>query len=121
MLGNGEGSETVRVLLEQSSNDATSNGNIRVQIRSIFTNPLPFFEDPVKLKKTLETRFLSFQNIPFALIVGQEKAISKIIGFHLSRGALAYSNDIVLRPIPTSELLKYSRIPYIRTHVPLVL
>ena len=84
-----EGSETVRVLLEQSSNDTTSNGNIRVQIRSIFTKPSPFFEEPVKLKKTLETCFPSFQNIPFPLIVGQEKAISEIIGFHLARGALA--------------------------------
>jgi tRNA G18 (ribose-2'-O)-methylase SpoU len=84
-----EGSETVRVLLEQSSKDTATNGNVKIQLRSILTKPSPFFEDPVNLKKTLETSFPTFQNIPFTIIVGHEKAISDIIGFHLARGALA--------------------------------
>lgn len=84
-----EGSETVRVLLEQSSKDTATNGNVKIQVRSILTKPSPFFEEPVNLKKTVEECFPSFQNIPFTIIVGDEKAISKIIGFHLARGALA--------------------------------
>lgn len=87
-----EGTETVRMLIEKCASVADTdceNGTKSLILLSILTKPATFFEDPVNLQKTLEQSYPSFRKIPFRLVVGVEKALSEIIGFHLSRGALA--------------------------------
>jgi len=95
-----EGTETVRMLLEQSSSkDRSNNGLLPITIHSILTKPSPFFEDPVNLRGTISNFFAEYfeekedatstNSLPFQIIVASEKAMSKVVGFNVARGAMA--------------------------------
>jgi tRNA G18 (ribose-2'-O)-methylase SpoU len=101
-----EGTETVRMLLEQSSIRASGDGNHNdklsgIKIHSIFTKPAPFLDDPVNLRKTLcdsyhdafnfsgSTDAKEYKSLPFQVVVGTEKAMTEIVGFPVARGAMA--------------------------------
>lgn len=109
-----EGTETVRMLLEQSAvdtNDADTSSSERdgdnsnrkrIKIHSILTKPSPFLEEPVNLRKTLCESYQSVfdkrgdsnnsdasSTLPFQVIVGSEKAMTEIVGFPVARGAMA--------------------------------
>lgn len=102
-----EGTEVVRLLIRQS----TQKKKYGVNLISILTKPCTFFDDPVKLiddieltmiekvsgkQKTIPNVEKSSTNIstklpspPFHVMIGSEEALSKIAGFHISRGAIA--------------------------------
>ena len=101
-----EGTETVRMLLEQSSIRASGDEDHKdklsgIKIHSIFTKPAPFLDDPVNLRKTLCDSYhdaFDFsdsrpvkenKSLPFQVIVGTEKAMTEIVGFPVARGAIA--------------------------------
>ena len=95
-----EGTETVRMLLEQStSKDRSNNGLVPITIHSILTKPSPFFEDPVNLRGTIANVYAEYfeekedatntNSLPFQIIVASEKAMSKVVGFNVARGAMA--------------------------------
>jgi tRNA G18 (ribose-2'-O)-methylase SpoU len=95
-----EGTETVRMLLEQStSKDRSNNGLVPITIHSILTKPSPFFEDPVNLRGTIANVYAEYfeekedatntNSLPFQIIVASEEAMSKVVGFNVARGAMA--------------------------------
>jgi len=101
-----EGTETVKMLLEQSSIRSSGNCNennklSEIKIHSILTKPAAFLDDPVNLRKTLcdyyhdAFNFSSSRDakgsksLPFQVVVGTEKAMTEIVGFPVARGAMA--------------------------------
>ena len=92
-----EGTETVRLLIQQSTKEACQcSGDCGerkpIQILSVLVRPSSFFEEPVKLisdvshskTKAEQSQSLS-QSPPFHV----EDVQSRIAGFHIARGALA--------------------------------
>lgn len=112
-----EGTETVRMLIEQSTAGVNANDKSddadrtrQIKIHSIFIKPAPLLEEPVNLRNTLSksypnvfdeiehdcsTRtstapnFSTHNQLPFQVIVGSEKAMTEIVGFPVARGAMA--------------------------------
>ena len=85
-----EGTETVRLLIQQSIQER-QNGLKPISLKSIFVKPSLLFEDPVNLlqdvQKVMQKRS---DNCPgFHVLVGPEAALSKVAGFQVSRGAMA--------------------------------
>ena len=94
-----EGTETVRMLLQQSRATRSTNGLLPIKIHSILIKPSPFFEDPVNLQKSLVKSYAEYfegredtsnlDKFPFQIIVASEEPMSKIVGFNVARGAIA--------------------------------
>ena len=96
-----EGTETVRLLIQQSTKEACQcSGDCEerkpIQILSVLVRPSSFFEEPVKLisdvshskTKAEQSQSLS-QSPPFHVLIASEDVQSRIAGFHIARGALA--------------------------------
>jgi tRNA G18 (ribose-2'-O)-methylase SpoU len=81
-----EGSETVRVLLQQVGNQQDSSYSSHVIILSIMVKPSAFFGNPVHLQKTYESSHKRFRPKVF---IADEKVFSEIAGFPVARGAMA--------------------------------
>lgn len=78
-----EGTETVRLLIQYSSIHS-------ITIKSILVKPATLFEAPVNLLNEINLlRAASNNNLPFPVLVGDEQALSAIVGYQISRGALA--------------------------------
>lgn len=102
-----EGTETVRLLLQQSvasmrrNRDCPDRRIPLITIKSIFFKTAAFFESPVFLKNDVEAAVaLGLQDRadtesrdagvpPFRVLVGSEEVQSKVVGFPFCRGALA--------------------------------
>lgn len=113
-----EGTETVRLLVQQSRQWSESSSTSLpppiqtlepIRILSIFVKPSVFFEDPVHLQRDVEAVLgkRTYQpirevneevkeksthansNPQFRVLVGEESIMSSIAGFNISRGALA--------------------------------
>jgi tRNA G18 (ribose-2'-O)-methylase SpoU len=97
-----EGTETVRVLLQQSIKKRDFHLD-RIKVKSIFVKPSVLFDPPVNLMSDVE-RALSNEDsdaktsnaeeksatTDFNVLVGEsENVLSKVAGFPISRGALA--------------------------------
>jgi tRNA G18 (ribose-2'-O)-methylase SpoU len=99
-----EGTETVRVLIQQSERESA------VRVKSIFVKPATLFNEPVKLltdiaraSEVLSSRKRAKGNSTdaavetglkqsgpsFHLLVAKEQVMSAVAGFHIARGALA--------------------------------
>jgi len=80
-----EGTDTVRVLIK----GAAING---IKIKSILVKPATLFDPPVNLLEEIESLrqvLTDDEDQQFHVLVGEEKALSAIAGFQISRGALA--------------------------------
>lgn len=78
-----EGTETVRLLIQHSSNH-------KITIKSILVKSATLFEAPVNLLNEINLlRTASNDELPFPVLVGDEQALSMIVGYQISRGALA--------------------------------
>lgn len=108
-----EGTETVRLLIQQSTEEACQcSGDCGqrkpIKIVSVLVRPSSFFEEPVKLisevKKTAcshqvmaitcshtktKAKQSQSQSPPFHVLIASEDVQSRIAGFHIARGALA--------------------------------
>ena len=99
-----EGTETVRLLIQQCSKDgALTVKSIFVKRATLFDLPVQLMTDVTKVstessrKRTMgEDLNESVQEMsaeqgrpPFHILVGTEEAMSAVAGFHISRGALA--------------------------------
>ena len=95
-----EGTETVRLLIRQSLPSSSSNKVGPIQMHSIFTKPSILFDDPVRLLGDVESVIqspsahedangLTMRSPPFHVLVAEEQTQSSIVGFPVSRGALA--------------------------------
>lgn len=92
-----EGTETVRMIIEQSCSERRSEkGLLPINIHSVFIKPSTFFEDPVNIRKSVIQSFPKYfiqdgifnQNLPFQIVVSTEKAMTHIVGFPVARGAM---------------------------------
>lgn len=93
-----EGTETVRLLIQQAIASPAERKFPRINIKSIFVKPSVFFGSPVSLvtdvenaKKEEETSGKTQETscCNFSVLIGSESVQSKIVGFPFSRGALA--------------------------------
>jgi hypothetical protein len=93
-----EGTETIRILIQQSgqSEESSSSNMNAIRVKSIFVKPSVLFTPPVSLlvdvEKAAETRTVGNetpQGLPFHVLVGAEETLSSVAGFQISRGALA--------------------------------
>jgi tRNA G18 (ribose-2'-O)-methylase SpoU len=99
-----EGTETVRLLIQQSERENA------VKVKSIFVKPATLFDEPVKLltdiaraselhssrkrakRNSTDTTVeigVEQSSPPFRLLVAKEQVMSEVAGFHIARGALA--------------------------------
>lgn len=90
-----EGTETIRLLIQQST-QTRQNGLNPIELKSIFVKPSVLFENPVNLlgdvEDTLKTRGRNGDDGShpgFHVLVGSEATLSRVAGFQISRGALA--------------------------------
>lgn len=94
-----EGTETVRMIIEQSCSERRSEkGLLPIKIESVFIKPSTFFEEPVNIRETIIRSFPDYfkqdvisndQNqLPFQIIVSAEKAMTHVVGFPVARGAM---------------------------------
>jgi tRNA G18 (ribose-2'-O)-methylase SpoU len=77
-----EGTETVRLLLQQSYDPC-----LPIQIESIFVKPSVMFESVVNLRASVEQA--REKGASFRVIVGDDEIQTMVAGFPISRGALA--------------------------------
>lgn len=77
-----EGTETVRLLLQQSTDD-----RLPIAIKSVFIKPSVMFEPPVSLVDEVERAWRS--GCRFKVIIGEDDVQSAVAGFPIARGALA--------------------------------
>lgn len=95
-----EGTETIRLLIQQSVHpeDPSSLSMNAIQVKSIFVKPSVLFALPVFLladveqatvKRNDETETKTKGAPPFHVFVGDEGTLSSVAGFQISRGALA--------------------------------
>lgn len=107
-----EGTETVRLLLQQFCSDSPTAYQRRfppIEIKSIFVKPSVFFEKPVALIKDVEytitcnktyvneeaskkdhhTQQSTKESPPYSVLIGTDEVQSNVVGFPFSRGALA--------------------------------
>jgi hypothetical protein len=93
-----EGTETIRLLIQQSVHpeDPSSSLMNAIQVTSIFVKPSVLFALPVFLLADVEQAAVArndkkaTENIPpFHVFVGDEETLSSVAGFQISRGALA--------------------------------
>eukprot|EP00557_Chaetoceros_sp_GSL56_P011055 CAMPEP_0176481050 /NCGR_PEP_ID=MMETSP0200_2-20121128/2607_1 /TAXON_ID=947934 /ORGANISM="Chaetoceros sp., Strain GSL56" /LENGTH=406 /DNA_ID=CAMNT_0017877217 /DNA_START=70 /DNA_END=1287 /DNA_ORIENTATION=+ len=94
-----EGTETVRMIIEQScSEKRAEKGLLPIKIHSVFVKPSTFFEDPVNIRQTIMQSFPhcfkqngienNQNSLPFHIIVSTEKAMTHAVGFPVARGAM---------------------------------
>ena len=88
-----EGTETVRLLIQQSGR-ARSDGTDALVVISIFSKPSVFFDPPVRLLGDVEEALARTpaSNEPspgFHVLVASEAVLSRVAGFPIARGALA--------------------------------
>ena len=89
-----EGTETVRLLLNQICKPKLREEPFR--LKSIFAKPSVIFDEPVLLLNDVEQaatasssrKPVENQNV-FKVIIGSEKVLSSVVGFHMVRGVLA--------------------------------
>jgi len=98
-----EGTETVRVLVQQCLKSNTNENNSSVQVVSLLVKPATLFDEPVKLINDIQKLINTNNNgvnekdessmeataPPFHVLVGTEDSLSAVAGFHIARGALA--------------------------------
>ncbi|KAL9183804.1 hypothetical protein ACHAXT_004660 [Thalassiosira profunda] len=103
-----EGTEAARMMIQRceatsspttesapsdTTSDSATNEIYRppVQLLSILAKPAPFFDPPTCLLADLEKRGFANQHTPppFHIIIGDEEALSEIVGFPVARGAMA--------------------------------
>jgi hypothetical protein len=94
-----EGTETIRLLIQQSVHpeDLSSSRMNAIQVKSIFVKPSVLFALPVFLLADVEKKAAVARNDetgskgapPFHVFVGDEDTLSSVAGFQISRGALA--------------------------------
>jgi tRNA G18 (ribose-2'-O)-methylase SpoU len=78
-----EGTETVRVLLQKSATHG-------IKIKSILVKPATLFDPPVNLLSDIDLfRAQHNDEIPFQVLMGDDQALSAIVGFPIARGAVA--------------------------------
>lgn len=91
-----EGTETIRLLIQQLTQDRT-DGLKPIELKSIFVKPSLLFDDPVNLlvdvesvyQKKREKNAEDAKGPGFRVLVGSESALSEVAGFQVSRGAMA--------------------------------
>ena len=91
-----EGTETIRLLIQQST-QTRGSGLKPIALKSIFVKPSILFENPVNLLRDVEDAMTqrsqsadSAGSHPgFHVLVGSEATLSRVAGFQISRGALA--------------------------------
>jgi tRNA G18 (ribose-2'-O)-methylase SpoU len=81
-----EGTETVRLLIQQSTQNEDA-----IEIVSIFVKPSVLFEPPVSLLTNVKEAGANCDDSrpPWSILVGDEETLSSVAGFHIARGALA--------------------------------
>jgi hypothetical protein len=93
-----EGTETIRLLIQQSVHpeDPSSSRMNAIQVKSIFVKPSVLFALPVFLLADVEKAAVARNDEtgtkgvpPFHVFVGDEDTLSSVAGFQISRGALA--------------------------------
>jgi hypothetical protein len=93
-----EGTETIRLLIQQSvhAEDPSSTSMSAIQVKSIFVKPSVLFALPVFLLADVEKAAIDKSDEPttrrvppFHVFVGDEDTLSSVAGFQISRGALA--------------------------------
>jgi hypothetical protein len=94
-----EGTETIRLLIQQSVHpeDLSSSPMNAIQVKSIFVKPSVLFALPVFLLADVEQAAVDRNDEatttkgapPFYVFVGDEETLSSVAGFQISRGALA--------------------------------
>jgi tRNA G18 (ribose-2'-O)-methylase SpoU len=87
-----EGTETIRILIQQQSKSLECNGLEPIRLKSIFVKPCLLFEPPVNLLTDVQevARVQKDRHRPgFQVLVGSESVLSQVAGFHIARGALA--------------------------------
>lgn len=78
-----EGTETVRVLLQKSAAHD-------IKIKSIMVKPATLFDPPVNLLADIDLFRAQHNNeVPFHVLMGDDQALSAIVGFPMARGAVA--------------------------------
>ena len=85
-----EGTETIRLLIQQST-QRESNGLQPIQVKSIFVKTSSFFDPPVRLLTDVQLA-LKKRQAPgpgFQVLVGSEAVLTRVAGFPIARGALA--------------------------------
>ena len=83
-----EGTETIRVLLQQLKN--SSYPLAPVQVKSIFIKPSVMFDPPVKLLADVEHVMDTLGRKPCDVIIAKSPTVHTLVaGFEISRGALA--------------------------------
>jgi tRNA G18 (ribose-2'-O)-methylase SpoU len=91
-----EGTETIRILINQSSEQILRDIK-PITIKSIFVKPSLLFEPPVLLvadiEKAIEAKKQNDSETKaspqYHVLVGSEATLSSVAGFHIARGALA--------------------------------
>jgi tRNA G18 (ribose-2'-O)-methylase SpoU len=91
-----EGTETIRLLINQSSENVLPDRK-PITIKSIFVKPSLLFEPPVLLvddiEKAIEAKKQNDSETKaspqYYVLVGSEATLSSVAGFHIARGALA--------------------------------
>jgi tRNA G18 (ribose-2'-O)-methylase SpoU len=87
-----EGTETIRLLIQQSVNPRLAALE-PIKVKSIFVKPSLLFEPPVDLLKDIENAVVNSaktnQAPLFQVLIGEEAVLSSVAGFSVSRGALA--------------------------------
>eukprot|EP00591_Stephanopyxis_turris_P000894 CAMPEP_0195519076 /NCGR_PEP_ID=MMETSP0794_2-20130614/14326_1 /TAXON_ID=515487 /ORGANISM="Stephanopyxis turris, Strain CCMP 815" /LENGTH=397 /DNA_ID=CAMNT_0040648173 /DNA_START=121 /DNA_END=1314 /DNA_ORIENTATION=+ len=81
-----EGTEAVRLLIQQSANHKSQVG---VKVHSILVKPCAFFEKPVRLLDDVMKAMDEKKCPPFHVIIASESVMSSLAGFHIARGAMA--------------------------------
>lgn len=85
-----EGTEVARLLIRLSTdNENDDEMSVHPSVTSILVKPSTFFESPVYLKGDVERAASETTTAPFHVFIASERIISKIAGFHISRGAMA--------------------------------
>lgn len=88
-----EGTETVRILIQQSTRQGSP-----IQLRSVFLKPCLLFDDPVRLladvhhaieRRKRGTGSDGVHHPGFRILIGSESVLSRVAGFHIARGSLA--------------------------------
>lgn len=91
-----EGTETIRILIQQSLRQSNPSMN-PIRVKSIFVKPSVFFDSPVHLLQDIQKIYNTSKYAeeavkiypPFQVIIGTEDVLSNVAGFHIARGALA--------------------------------
>ncbi|GKY95060.1 hypothetical protein MPSEU_000470200 [Mayamaea pseudoterrestris] len=85
-----EGTETIRLLLQQLVQRKNNTSFSPIQVKSIFVKPSIMFEAPVNLRAEVDNIHQAFGCVPFDVVIAQNLSIQSVVtGFEVSRGALA--------------------------------